>query len=105
MITKATEQALIELHRGHGCETWTLLVEDSIKAAINRTTYREWVQRYGLIQFIPGGHEFPLDEDGKTLAKMDAGDRCTYLQPCARCDDSWCIYCEPNRAETEVCPG
>lgn len=102
-MRRETEQRLVEIHRGHDCETWRLLLEDSAQAAVNATTYREYQLRHGTVQTVPGGHQFYADTTGKPDAfHMDTDH---HSGPgCAVCEDVWCDMCSPD-VYKEQCPG
>lgn len=90
MRTKGVRGDLIdriaEIHRGHGCETWHVLLEDSAEKAVRRTEYHEWEARHGTIQLVPGGHQFRADETGRRPEWFEAGDYAGgYV--CAVCDE------------------
>lgn len=102
-MRQETERRIAEIHRGHDCETWNLLLEDSAQAAVNATIYREYTLRHGTVQTTPGGHQFYADAQGKVDNFHMEGD--LHNGPgCAVCEEAWCSGCSPEIYQ-ERCPG
>lgn len=96
------ERRLVEMHRGHNCETWNLLLGEEAARATRRIEFIEYELRYGTRIKVPGGHEFYLDGSGEIDSWRVDGDY--HNGPaCAACDESWCEHCHEG-VYTEQCP-
>lgn len=108
MKTKGVRGDLIdriaEIHRGHDCQTWHVLLEDSADSAVRQVEYREWTERRGTIQLVPGGHPFRADETGLQPEWFEAGDYAGgYV--CIVCDELIVAYDHRSEALRGQCEG